>query len=148
VDHAGVSPPLPHLNLSNGNPPEPLEISLNNKSHHAIHQDQDVTEVLNIKLWTFMPPTESVPKLHILIHLEVDQLPLANNHHAQKILSPSLDTNQSKEHLPLKLPVTTDQHQLPSMLKTGLHIAVESSPTVEPLLITPSYLPDIPVLIG
>lgn len=81
----------------------------------------------------------SVLKLLIHIPLEVVPLLLANFPHAQKILSIIHLINSLVELLHLNLPVTFNQSLLLSMPKIGLPIAVESSPTVEPLSTTPSY---------
>lgn len=109
---------------------------------------KDVTEVLWTMPSNILKPKESVPNHLIHIPPEVVQLDHAKIHHAQKILSPSVDIKMSQELLPYNLPVTIDQSLLPSMPKIGHLIPVEFSPTVELLLITESYLLDIPQLIG
>jgi len=70
----------------------------------------------------------------------VDQLELAEIVLAPEILTETVDTVMSQEHLECITNSTDPQYQLPSMPEDGLLTPVVSSPTVTPVLITPSYL--------
>lgn len=150
VDLAGLSPlllPLNHINISKL---ELSEISQNNNLFHVILllEMPDVTEVWNITVCNIMLKTESAPNHLIHTPLEMVEVHHANNLLVLKTLSLTPDIHRLKEPVPLKTLATFNQHLLPLMLKTGLHIPVEFSATVEHLLIMPSYLLDILAAIG
>jgi len=155
VDPVGLSPLLPLPNLLPELKPEPLEISLNKNSFHVVPSPilhahvWDVTEDKWTKDSDITKPTESVPNnlIHTLLNLISQAVP---SKLAQNPLSKSMDTLMFllDLHPLLNQLVTNNQYQLPLMLLNGPHIPVESSPTVEPLSITESYLPDIPPAIG
>jgi len=114
----------------------------------------DLTETKDVKevLWT-MDSNISLLKesvLNLLTHIppEVVKPDLVKHPHAQNPLSQSHHIKMFQEHLDYNLPVTVDLSQLPSMPKTGHLIPLVSTPTVELLLITESYLLDIPQAIG
>ena len=92
-----------------------------------------------------MKPTESVP--NHLTHTPVltELVPL---HLVPLTLSMSPTIKIVMESLLLPKPSKEDQSQLPLMPKTGHLIPVESTPTVEHLLITESYSLDIHQAIG
>lgn len=138
VDLVGLSEVLPSPNLSNSYKPEPSEISLNNNVSLVTPDHLDVTEDGIIMLCNTMPKTESV--LNPLTHIpqEVVTLELVPNHLAPKTLSPSLDIPMSQDQQHFSTNLITLQLVLPSMPITGLSTDPESSPTVEPVLITPS----------
>jgi hypothetical protein len=155
VDPVGLSPLLLQPNLLPVSAPEPLEISLNKNSFHVV-----LFPILHAHVWDVMEDkwtkdsditknTESVLNnlIHTLLNLISQAVPLK---HALNPLSKSTDILMFllDLHLDSKLLVTNNQYQLPLMPKTGLHIPVESSPTVELLSITESYLPDIHPAIG
>ena len=149
MDLAGLSPPLPVLNLLSLSEKVHLEISLNNNSYLVIMLVMDVMVVGTTKVLNIMPPTESVLKAHIPIHQEVVPLDLAITH-AQKTLSQLVDLNMYVNLLiHLKMLFKKSQYQSVLMLKHGMIITVVSSVIVELKLITVYYLLDTVVtLIG
>jgi len=99
----------------------------------------DVVEVWNITVCNIILITVSVPNHLTHIPQEVVVLLLADNLLAPKILSIIAHTNSSTEPQLLNQLVTFNQFLLPLMPKVGQAIVEVSSPTVEPLKITPSY---------
>jgi len=96
-----------------------------------------------------MPLTDSVPNLLTHIPQVVVQLLLANNLLVPKTLSPLVDTKTSVlPSLLSNLLTTFNQYPSVLMLPLGLHTPVVSSLIALPPSIMPSYLPDIPALIG
>jgi len=96
-----------------------------------------------------MLPTESVPNNLTHIPQVVVQLLLAKNLLVPNPLSESLDTPASElPSLLFNLLTMLPQYLSVLMLPLGLHTPVVSSMIAQPPSIMPSYLPDIPALIG
>jgi len=93
VDLVGLSPLLVKLNPKNSSEPELLDFSLINNSILVIPPTEDVMVDVWTEPWYGGLPTESVPKLLILMYLETDKTQLADLAH--KILSESLDPSES-----------------------------------------------------
>lgn len=150
MDLAGLSPQPLLVNLKNSSKPELSELCLNNNSTLVIPEDttRDVMVVLNTTQWIIMQPTVSVPKPLILIPPEMVNKDHAYNPAAPWIPSESLDTESLLVYLNSKTLTNNDPWPLLVMPPDGHHTPVVSSPTVEDNSITPSYLLDIPALIG
>merc|ERR1712150_306151 len=108
---------------------------------------KDVMVVLWIKDSNISSLKEFVPNHLINILLEMD---LAKPLNVPKILTPSLNipTFPLDQLKPSNLLVINNQYPSLLMPKNGLSIPVVSSLTAENLLITESYLLDIPLTIG
>jgi len=151
VDLAGLSQPLPFVNLPNSSEPELLEISLNNNSFLVIL----LTVMLDVVVDGHTLPLiitlqqVSVQKVPTPIPQEVVLLDSAKNLLAPKTLSPSMDTSAlaNQSHL-LNPQLIINLFQSVLMLHLGLIIPEVSSLTVPHPLITPSSLLVIPTLIG
>lgn len=149
VDLAGLSPSHQPLNLNLLSKLEDSPLSLNNNSSIVTEPLEiwDVVEVGPLPPSTIWEDLESVPNPLIDMKQETD--------HAEKVLAPWTlsefqDTDQSVEDPPALscLLLTHNQFQYVLMLLHGQFILVVSWLDVLLEPITPSYLPDIPVLIG
>jgi len=155
VDLAGLSLQLPQPNLLPELKPELLETTLNKNSYPVVpfpifHAHVwDVTEDKWTKDSDISKNTECVP--NHLIHTPLNLISeVVHKKLVTKPLSQLTDTPMFLKVQPLLLNqlMTNNPYLLPSMPQTFLHIPVESSPTVELLSITESYLQDIPTAIG
>jgi len=128
VDLAGLSPPLPPLNLL------------------MLFSDLNSEEVKWTTEFNIYLKTESVPKHLILIRELTDN---AKSPHAPNLVSQSKEFKISKlQSILSNRPVWKNQFPLDVMLQIGHHTPVVSSALVEHLLITEFYLLVIPLLIG